>query len=203
MFIKTLDKTILNIWPQLVIVLVLLITVRITAIINSKKKFSFHDECSKLVFAIYILLLFELLTGAENSLGSGVNLVPFSEIFRYKIGSDMFIYTVLGNVLLFIPYGYFISKFANVKNIWQILIVSIITSFTIELLQLQLGRTFDVDDILLNVSGGVLGYLLYKSFNAIKVHLPKFLQKDFIYDVIYFIILVLVVGVILKYIGIW
>ena len=203
MFLETLNTTIKTIWPQITIILVLLITIRIVAIKNSNKQFVFHEEASKLIFVIYVLLLFELLTGTENSTGSGVNLIPFSEIFRYKLGSSMFIYNVLGNILLFLPYGYFVSKYANVKNIWQILLVSLITSFTIELLQLQLGRTFDVDDILLNVTGGILGYFIYISFNAIKKHLPNFLKSDFIYNAICFIILVAILLYVLHISGIW
>ena len=193
MFIKTLNETIINIWPQLVIFVVILSSVRIVSIINNGKKFVFHEEFLNLLSVIYILLLFELLTGAENATGSGFNLVPFGEIFRFKFGSNMFIYTVVGNILLFVPFGYFISRYTKPKKILQIIILSIIASTTIELMQLNIGRTFDIDDIFLNLLGGILGYFIYKSCNSIKAHLPKFLQKDFIYDIISFIILVVIV----------
>ncbi len=193
MFLDTLNNNLLNVWPQLTIFIVSLATVRIFALKNSSKKSTFHEEFLNLLFIIYILLLFELLTGTENNSGSGINLVPFSEILRYQVGSKMFIYNVLGNILLFVPFGYFVTRYIKGKSLYQIFIISFITSLTVEILQVKLGRSFDVDDILLNVIGGVVGYFIYKLLNSIKNHLPKFLQKDFIYNIICLIILVVIV----------
>ncbi len=193
MFLDTLNKTILNIWPQLTIFIVVLVAVRIFALRNSSKKISFHEEFLNLLFIVYILLLFELLTGTENNSGTGINLVPFSEIFRYPVGSKMFIYNTLGNILLFVPYGYFVTRYINGKSLYQIFIISFVTSLTVEILQVKLGRSFDVDDIILNVVGGMIGYFIYVALNAIRTHLPKFLQKDFIYNIICFIILIVIV----------
>ena len=176
MFLKTLNETVLKIWPELTIFIVVIIAVRIVSLKNSHKNFSFHEEFLNLLSIIYVLLLFELLTGTENNSGAGINLVPFSEIFRYDIGSKMFIYNVLGNILLFVPYGYFISRHIDSKSLFQIFILSLITSFTVEFLQVKLGRSFDVDDIMLNVLGGMCGYFLYKLLELIRKHLPKFLQ---------------------------
>jgi glycopeptide antibiotics resistance protein len=203
MFLKTLNNTILSIWPQLTIFIIILIVVRIAALRNGSKKFSFHEEFLNLLFVIYVLLLFELLTGTENSTGSGFNLEPFSEILRYKFGSELFIYNVVGNILLFIPFGYFVSRYANSKKCFQIFLVSLLTSVTIETVQLKIGRTFDVDDILLNVLGGILGYYLYVALNAIRTHLPGILQKDFIYDLLCLIILGIIVVYIMQLMGIW
>ena len=53
------------------------------------------------------------------------------------------------------------------------LIITIVTSFTIEVVQLSIGRVFDVDDIILNIIGGVLGYIIYiivkKIYNIIPI----------------------------------
>ena len=202
MFLETLNETILKIWPELTIFIVVLIAVRIVALKNSRKKFSFHEEFLNLLFIIYILLLFELLTGTENNSGTGINIVPFSEIFRYEIGSKMFIYNVLGNILLFVPYGYFVTRYTESKSFFQIFLVCLITSFTVEFLQVKLGRSFDVDDILLNVIGGILGYFLYSFLNSIRKSLPSFLQKDFIYDILCAIILVVIVLYIFNLAGV-
>lgn len=202
MFFKTLNQSILNIWPQLTIFLVIIIAIRILTIINSNKKFVFHEEFLNLLFIIYILLLFELLTGTENEYGSQFNLIPFLEIFRYEVGSKLFIYNVFGNILLFIPFGYFVSRFTNTKKIFYIFIVSIITSITIELMQVQIGRSFDIDDIILNVIGGILGYFCFIAISAIKNNLPKMFRKDFIYNLVCIIILVIIGLYILSLAGI-
>ena len=123
MFLDTLNKTVLNIWPQLTIFVVVMVAVRIFALKNSSKKISFHEEFLNLLFIVYILLLFELLTGTENNSGTGINLVPFSEIFRYQVGSKMFIYNTLGNILLFVPYGYFVTRYINGKSLYQLFII--------------------------------------------------------------------------------
>lgn len=202
MLIKTINDSLINIWPQFTIFLVVIIVIRVLTIKNSSKKFVFHEEFFNLLFIIYILLLFELLTGTENEYGSGFNLIPFSEILRYKIGSKMFIYNVVGNILLFIPFGYFVSKFTGTKKILHIFIAGIVTSITIELLQLQIGRSFDIDDILLNVIGAILGYFLYIGLTAIKNHLPKALRSDFISNLICIIIFFIIVLYVLNLLGI-
>ena len=101
----------------------------------------------------------------------------------------MFIYNVLGNILIFVPFGYFISRYVKPKKIFPIIVDALITSVTVETVQLKIGRSFDIDDIILNIAGAIIGYFVYIAFDAIYKHLPKILQKDFIYDVISLIIL--------------
>ena len=200
---KTLSRAIINALPMLIIFIVVISAVRIYSLKNSSKKLILHNEILNLFFIIYILLLFELLTGTENTLGSGFNIIPFQEIFRYEIGSKMFLFSVLGNILIFVPFGYFVSRYIKAKNVWQIILLSIITSATVETVQLRIGRSFDIDDIFLNLIGGILGYFLYISLDAIINHLPKFLQKDFFYSLICLIILVVFLTYFFHICGLW
>ena len=167
---------------MLIIFIVVITTVRISYIRTTNEKVVIHTEILNLLFIIYVLLLFELLTGTENSLGSGINYIPFKEIMRYKFGSKMFIY---------IPFGYFISRYIKPKKVWPIIMDALITSITVEIVQLKIGRSFDIDDAMLNILGAILGYFVYIALDAIYKHLPKIFQKDFIYDVISLIILVM------------
>ena len=113
----------------------------------------------------------------------------FKEIFRYNFGSDLFFENVIGNMALFIPYGIFIAKvFKDCKVIYP-LFLSFIASLAIELTQLSIGRVFDVDDVILNVIGAVVGYYLYKLFTKIKKE--DFLKK---YDILLDILFILLVG---------
>ena len=188
-------KTFNGIWPMLTIFLVVLISVRIAHILSHRERFCFYKEFLTLVFLIYILLLFQLLTSTEINQSSGINYVPFTEILRYEFGSQLFLYNVLGNILVFVPFGYFISYYIKAKKITPIFVVTLIASTCVELVQLKIGRSFDVDDILLNVLGGLFGYLLYVGLTAIKNHLPKFLQRDSFYNVL----CIIFVGVIVLY----
>ena len=187
---------------MLTIFLVIIATVRIAAIKSNNEKLVFYKEFGSLLFIVYIFLLYELLTRTELNSISGYNLVPFTEIFRYRIGSDAFYFNVIGNIALFIPFGYFISTYIKPHKILPILIVSVISSTTVEFVQLCIGRSFDVDDILLNAIGSIIGFLLYVALNAIKKYLPSIFGKDIIYNIICFIILIFIVLFLLNRMGV-
>ena len=192
-----------NTWPMLVIFVVILSTIRITYMVIHRDKFVFYKEFMNLMFLIYVLLLYQLLTNVETTTSSGYNLVPFTEIMRYKFGSEMFFYNVIGNILIFIPFGYFVSSYIKASKVSHILAVSIVSSTVVEVVQLQIGRSFDVDDIILNVCGAILGFMVYISLCAIKKHLPKFLQKDFIYNILCIILAAALTYYSLKFLGVW
>lgn len=188
-----LTESIDNMWPMLTFFLVVIAVVRVAAIKNHNEKLVFYKEFSNLLFIIYILLLYELLTRAELNTVRGYNLVPFSEMFRYEIGSTSFYLNVVGNIVIFIPFGYLISTYIKPKRILSILIVSVISSATVEFVQLCIGRSFDVDDIILNSLGAIIGFLIYIGLGAIKKHLPGIFKKDIIYNILCFIILIIMV----------
>ena len=148
-------------------------------------------------------MLYQLLTNVETNVNSGYNLVPFTEIFRYKVGSEMFLYNVVGNIVMFVPFGYFVSSYMKASKVSHILVVSVISSLIVELVQYKIGRSFDVDDILLNVAGAIVGFLLYIALCAIKNHLPKFLQKDSVYNIICIILAIICGLYLMKLMGFW
>ena len=197
-----LTESIDNMWPMLTIFLVVIAVVRIAAIKNHNEKLVFYKEFTNLLFIIYILLLYELLTRAELNTVRGYNLVPFSEMFRYEIGSTSFYLNVVGNIVIFIPFGYLISTYIKPKRILSILIVSVISSATVEFVQLCIGRSFDVDDIILNSLGAIIGFLIYIGLGDIKKHLPGIFKKDIIYNILCFIILIIMVLYLLSRMGV-
>lgn len=72
---------------------------------------------------------------------------------------------ILGNILLFIPLGFILPIIKNKRmKIKYILILSLIISTFIEVTQFLFltSRRADIDDIILNVLGGLLGFMLYK-----------------------------------------
>lgn len=191
MIVDTLSSAIRDIWPMLVIFLVVLIAIRISYIKINHEKFIFYKEFLNLIFIVYVLLLFQLLTSTELNTNSGLNIVPFTEIFRYEMGSKLFIFNVIGNIVIFIPFGYFVSGYVKANKVSHILFISVITSLTVELVQLQIGRSFDIDDILLNVVGSIMGFLLFIGLTAIKKHLPRFFQSDLFYNVLCIVLFLL------------
>lgn len=187
----TMNEVLKSIWPMLVIFVVVLMMSRIFYLRNNSKKLVIYEELLSLAFLVYIFLLFELVTNTELG-GRGVNIIPFTEIFRYKIGSDLFYHNVIGNIVIFIPFGFFISRYINAKKLSSIVLISFISSLTIEIVQLQIGRAMDIDDILLNVVGAIIGFLAFVALRAIKKHLPTFLKKDSFYNLICIVLILLV-----------
>ncbi len=201
--LETVQNAVNNTWPMLIIFVVIISTIRVTYLSIHKEKFIFYKEFLNLIFIIYVLLLYQLLTNVETNTTGGYNLIPFTEINRYEVGSRLFMFNVIGNIVIFIPFGYFVSGYIKASKVSHILTVSIISSLTVEIVQLQIGRSFDIDDIILNVCGAIIGFLLYIGLCAIKKHLPKFLQKDFVYNIICIVFTVLIILYFLKVMGIW
>ena len=177
-------------WPTLVIVLTIVVILRVTYIMTSdKRKFCLYEEIFELLFLAYLVLLFQLVT-SQDLPGGGTNLMPFREILRYDVGTKAFYKQVFGNILLFIPLGYFATSYCKIKGLGTITLVSLLSSITIEVTQHYIGRTFDIDDIILNVVGGIVGFLLYTALNAIRNHMPKFLQRDWFFNLLSIIVLI-------------
>ena len=145
-----------------------------------------------LLFILYVMCLFEIVTLQDNNYGLS-NIIPFKEMFRYQIGSRLFIKNIIGNILLFLPYGYFASVFLKNKKVNSICLLTCLISLTIEIVQLKIGRTFDIDDCILNTLGGALGFYLYRLTERIKLSLPKFFTTDGFMNFIVILILILVI----------
>ena len=56
--VNTFLKTISGVWPMLLIVSVIILTIRITYLIYNKKKIEIHKELLMFCFIVYVLLLY-------------------------------------------------------------------------------------------------------------------------------------------------
>ena len=193
---KTIQSVIDMTWPMLLISVVVVVSLRITYLIKNRKHFTLYQELLVLSFIIYILCLFQIVTFQDTVSWSSNNFIPFREIFRYHIGSRLFLKNVLGNVLLFMPFGFFSSYYLKFRKPWVILGLTLVTSFSIEVVQMAIGRVFDVDDILLNIVGGYLGYLIYYVISKIGDRAPDFLKNEMFLDAVSIIILIGVIALI-------
>ena len=128
----------------------------------------------RVLFLIYLAGLCYFLFFAENygrifgQENYRYNLVPFKEIerfwiYREELGIHSFL-NLAGNILGFMPAGFFIPMlWEERKGFWFTVCVTFEMSLLLEILQLifRVG-SFDVDDLILNTLGGILGYLLLK-----------------------------------------
>ncbi len=134
------------------------------------------------LFLAYLALLVYFLFFAE-SFGRdwgqrelAYNLELFKEIkrfyiYREQLGMKAFLLNVVGNVAAFGPFGFFLPIISRrSKKWWMTVLLSAGFSLCIEITQLvfRVG-SFDVDDILLNTLGGLLGYLSYRIVQHIRI----------------------------------
>lgn len=137
--------------------------------------------CSKVIFGVYIILLIYFLFFAESTgrtfegRSYHYNLVLFKEIkrfivYRHSLGATAVALNLLGNIAAFIPFGMLLPVFhRRFRSLLYMTLLTLEFSLAVELLQLvtKVG-SFDVDDLLLNTIGGMLGYLAFWSLNKIR-----------------------------------
>lgn len=180
----------LKVWPTIFLSIVILVSTRLVYLKRNKEKIILYKELLTLLFVIYVLCLFYIVTFQDVSFNKS-NFVLFREIFRYDFGSKLFIKNVIGNVILFLPYGFFMAYYLKLDRVRSIFGLSLLISLTIETTQLMIGRVFDIDDIILNVIGGIVGFYIYKLLTKINVRLPLVLKKPIIYNIIMVFLLTL------------
>lgn len=132
-----------------------------------KKGYRILDILLYLIFICYLFLLLAILFRTKHSVRS-LNLIPFYSIHAYIAGDDIVMRTfalsnVLGNVVIFVPLGIYFSLFNHkakkIKTILWIFLFSAIVEIIQYIFRLGIG---DIDDIILNVFGGVIGLGLYQ-----------------------------------------
>lgn len=171
-------------WPMVLIACVVIVSLRVSYLIKSKERIIIYKELLSLSFLIYIMCLFQVVTFQDDVSWSSNNFVPFREILRYNMGSHLFFKNVLGNMIMFLPYGFFASYYLKSKKISLPVFLTFITSLSIETVQLVIGRVFDVDDILLNILGGILGFYIYHIFDCIGSRFSKIFKNEWFLNIV-------------------
>ncbi|PKR78757.1 VanZ family protein [Halalkalibacillus sediminis] len=94
------------------------------------------------------------------------NFVPFSSIKDLLSHSYSMVplRNIAGNIILFVPLGFMLAlKFSKLNSLIRIGSVGLLISTVIELIQLSLPiRAFDIDDIILNTLGTMIGFFAMK-----------------------------------------
>lgn len=97
-------------------------------------------------------------------MGIGINLVPFRTItsFFVHFNMDIFLVNIVGNIIMFMPWGFGIVLLRKRnRHIGSVMGYSLLLPLFIETSQLFIGRSVDVDDLILNFAGGCLGAGIY------------------------------------------
>lgn len=70
----------------------------------------------------------------------------------------------IANIIMFVPLGFFVPLlWPRYGRVWKVLLFCLAFSLIIEIMQLFNHRATDVDDLLMNTIGGVVGYGIYKA----------------------------------------
>lgn len=98
-----------------------------------------------------------------NAFPPRLNLVPFVYLFDYPTSSEALL-NIVGNTTMFIPLGIvWPSVFKKLDTPTKVLLAGFGVSLTIEIAQLFfVDRVTDIDDLILNFLGYLIGYLIYR-----------------------------------------
>lgn len=135
--------------------------------IKRKKLDEPFREVVMLMFVIYLTLLFVQTWVVDTGGANEINLIPFSIIREQIISRNhsdssyrLFLLNILGNIGVFVPIGMCLAYFYQ-SSVRKTALAGFCLSLVIELGQLPLDRTSDVDDLILNTSGAIIGWLIY------------------------------------------
>ncbi len=125
------------------------------------------------LFLLYMAGLIYFLFLSENAGHGGAgeydyNIQPFREIIRYIryreiLGTRAVLMNLVGNIIGFMPFGALVPlMWRSARKAWRTALLSLEISALVEISQLifHVG-CFDVDDMILNTLGGLLGYVLF------------------------------------------
>lgn len=119
---------------------------------------------------IFATILFMPITFQPESYS--LNLKPFSWIGTVNDTKE-FIVEKVPNIMLFIPLGFFIpAVYKNKRKFNRTILLSFVITFSIEFFQYFIGRASDIDDIITNLLGAIIGYGIFKIISNL------FKQKD-------------------------
>lgn len=135
------------------------------------------------LFAGYVLALLGVVflplrpvaPDAIRYLSASVNLLPTRTVIGILRGfHGQVIRQLVGNVVLFVPLGFLLPVlYASRRRLGATVATAIAASVGIEMIQLTMllsmmsQRAVDVDDVFLNVTGAVLGYLAWRGSRSL------------------------------------
>lgn len=102
-----------------------------------------------------------------------LQLTPFQEVRRAFRGPWV-MFLMLANIGIFFPLGFFSALLWQKSRWWKAVLTGFCTSVTIEFVQFFIGRSTDIDDVILNTTGTLVGYWLFLLFKAL---FPRFSLK--------------------------
>ena len=141
-----------------------------------------HHVFKNIIFIVYCIFLIWILFSMREArasiisfeairerISSSVNIVPFDTINSYlrayengTISRTVVYANLIGNILLFFPMGVMLPHYMKKPRIFPFIFLILIMTILVEAVQLITGLgSLDIDDVILNLSGAVIGYLTW------------------------------------------
>lgn len=128
-----------------------------------------------LAYVVYAVKYFFFPIGFDKNVflgrGLAVNLIPFLPLVEQakEMGLKITFYQMFGNILAFVPFSVLTAiVYPRYRRLSSNLLFTFLASFAIELIQLLINlltqvanRAVDINDLLLNTLGGMIGFLVY------------------------------------------
>lgn len=105
-----------------------------------------------------------------------MNLVPFIDVLN---GRGDFIRQVGLNVIMTIPFGFLLPLTKEKAKFLKVVFYTFLLSLCIELLQPLINgfRSADITDLITNILGGIIGYIIYLIFKPITTKILNYLKN--------------------------
>lgn len=130
------------------------------------KQRSFSKMAAVMVFMFYFVAVFSLVgipTVTSWHANPTFNLIPIIDIVNSPL--DYIRNTVL-NIVLFVPLGFLLpTVWKEYRSLRTTALVGLMLSVLIEVLQIFTFRLTDVDDLITNTAGAVLGFYMARLFS--------------------------------------
>ena len=124
---------------------------------------NFNQFIAILIFALYLIAVFTVVgipTVGTFRVDFGFNLIPLIDIVNSPLE---YIKNTILNIILFVPLGFLVPAiWKNYRSIKIMFLMGFALSVCIELLQIFTFRLTDIDDLITNTAGAVLGYYIGK-----------------------------------------
>lgn len=127
------------------------------------------------VYTVWILyMLFFLESRDFPQFPYEIKYVPFDTVKEYFFhvfyyDKIEFVKNIFGNIILFIPYGFLGILYPKLNKFTWLFLTFFIIINIVEFSQYYLKRGMaDIDDVILNTSGAIIGFVIYKKWFYIK-----------------------------------
>lgn len=148
--------------------------VKITKNNNSINKINIFKCIGNLIFLVYIVAVLSITNvlyikpSDFTYMHTAPNLVPLVNTISDFMGNPQSVLRqVVLNIIFFMPFGFLFTMLylKKDKKLLKVFVMALVFSTCIETTQFFVGRFMDVDDIIWNTSGAIIGSIIYFLIN--------------------------------------